>query len=193
MSPSTGRANVKKLDLAVDIAKTVAKADKKGDKINIEAKAKQLSKAHPESNASRDEIAEVLHDEGQAAGVEARSPDDRATSAMNAGLYQLMYQGSFDRGGAVLYVGNGIIAGMDVGEIQYDGTYTTGPGGELVGDVALTATTNSSLVTGDTVLAGQSVSVPFTLPSSFANGQPFQFKIAGRSVSATFRKFKDLP
>lgn len=112
---------------------------------------------------------------------------------MAAGLYQVMYEGAFERGGAVLYIGNGIIAGMDVGEIFYDGTYKTEADETLAGNMALTATTNGALVTGNTILAGQSVSVPFVLPSSFANGQPFQFNIAGRAISATFRKLKDLP
>lgn len=60
---------MQKLDLALDIAQTIAEAGQKGDAIDVGSKAKQLSEAHPESSSSSEEIAEVLHDESQAAGV----------------------------------------------------------------------------------------------------------------------------
>lgn len=61
---------MQKLDLALDIAKTVTEASQKNDAVDIGTKAGQLSDAHPESNASREEIAEVLQDESQAAGLD---------------------------------------------------------------------------------------------------------------------------
>jgi hypothetical protein len=40
---------------------------------------------------------------------------------------------------------------------------------------------------------GQSTSIPFSLPSSFGNGQQFQFNVGGKAVMASFKKIKDLP
>jgi hypothetical protein len=60
-------------------------------------------------------------------------------------LYQVTFRGRFDEGGAVLFAGNGIIAGMDVGEVKYDGTYTTGSNGGLAGTVNLKATKTTQL------------------------------------------------
>lgn len=62
-----------KLDLAVDIAKTVTKAVEEKKPIDIDAKAGQLTDAHPESNASSEEVAEVLDYESQHAGVETKN------------------------------------------------------------------------------------------------------------------------
>lgn len=112
---------------------------------------------------------------------------------MTAALYLVKYHGVAAAGAAVLYIGNGIVAGMDTGELRYDGTYTTGLGGILGGNVTLKAKNPTNLVTGAILQAGQSVTVPFTLPANFGNGQQFQFNVAGSNVPATFEKIKDLP
>lgn len=112
---------------------------------------------------------------------------------MAATIYQVKYQGTYEKGGAVLYVGNGIISGMDVGGLTYDGTYSSAAGGGLTGTVTLTATTTGQLVTGAVLQAGQSVSLPLSLPASFGNGQQFQFNVGGSPVNASFHKIRDLP
>ncbi len=57
------------LPLAVDIADTVSKASEEQRPLDPEAAASQLADAHPEAQASREEILDVLREEGAAAGV----------------------------------------------------------------------------------------------------------------------------
>ncbi|MGN6768492.1 MAG: hypothetical protein ACTHJQ_01395 [Rhizobiaceae bacterium] len=112
---------------------------------------------------------------------------------MPAALYLVKYHGGAGAGGAVLYIGNGVIAGADVAEARYDGSYTTDAAGALSGNVTLTAKVSAQLVTGATLPAGQSITIPFILPANFGNGQQFQFNVAGSNVPATFEKIIDLP
>ena len=55
--------------LAVEIADAVSKASEDRRPLDAEATASQLADAHPEADASRDEILDVLREEGAAAGV----------------------------------------------------------------------------------------------------------------------------
>jgi hypothetical protein len=57
-----------KLPLAVDIADTVLEASESTGPLDVDAAADQLLRAHPEAEASRDEIVEVLTEEAAAAG-----------------------------------------------------------------------------------------------------------------------------
>lgn len=112
---------------------------------------------------------------------------------MSAALYAVKYHGVADSGGAVLYIGNGIITGMDVGEFKYDGSYSIPTSEKLAGTVQITASTDGTLVTGANMKAGQSIAVPFEIPGNFGNGQRLSFNVGGRDVAATFQKIRDLP
>jgi hypothetical protein len=57
------------LPLAVDIADAVSRASEEQRPLDPEATASRLADAHPEAEASRDEILDVLREEGAAAGV----------------------------------------------------------------------------------------------------------------------------
>jgi hypothetical protein len=111
---------------------------------------------------------------------------------MKAGFYVIHYE-AIDTGGLGAYIGNGIITGVDVADIRYNGSYTEAQDGSLQGNVKLTARTTTQLVTGATLQAGQSLDVPFHIPSTFSDGRPVQFNIAGNPVRATFEKLRDLP
>lgn len=112
---------------------------------------------------------------------------------MSGAIYSVRYSGPFSEGGAVLYIGDGIVAGMDASEIVYDGVYNTSPSGHLIGTVVLTAKMPSALVTGIVVPAGQSIEIAFDLPPDFASGAPRQFSVIGTTVPATFTKIRDIP
>src|SRR5688572_4439404 len=56
------------LPLAIDIAETVSDAIARQSSLDVEAKANELLEGHPESDATRSEIAETLRDESKAAG-----------------------------------------------------------------------------------------------------------------------------
>lgn len=57
------------LPLAVDIADAISKASEDRRLFDAEAAASRLADAHPEAQASREDILDVLREEGAAAGV----------------------------------------------------------------------------------------------------------------------------
>jgi hypothetical protein len=59
-----------KLPLALEIADTVSYAQKRNSSLDLEAKADQLLRNHPEADATRSEIEETLRDEIAEAGVQ---------------------------------------------------------------------------------------------------------------------------
>lgn len=63
-----------KLPLAVDIAAAVTEAGLGKKPIDLKTKADQLLKAHPESEASLEEVADTLRDESKSAGVPEDEP-----------------------------------------------------------------------------------------------------------------------
>ena len=112
---------------------------------------------------------------------------------MNA-FYLMRYVGTAGQGAGAIYIGKGIIVGVDVVGAKYDGSYSE-KSGRLKGEVRLTAPTSGShLVTGQTVEGGQSFVLKFDLPPDFANGRPqVIIGVGGRPVQVTFEKIKDLP
>ena len=63
-----------KLPLALEIADTVSYAQKRNSSLDLEAKADQLLRHHPEADATRSEIEEALRDEIADAGVQMGLP-----------------------------------------------------------------------------------------------------------------------
>jgi hypothetical protein len=109
-------------------------------------------------------------------------------------FYLMRYVGTAGQGGGALYVGKGIVVGVDVMGGKYDGSYTE-KGGQMKGTVRLTApTAGAHLVTGQNVAGGQSFDLHFDLPADFANGRPQIITgVGGQPVQVTFEKLKDLP
>jgi hypothetical protein len=108
------------------------------------------------------------------------------------GMYKMNFLGQGGVGAGVLYIGNGLISGADAGGADYDGTYQE-VGGRIKGLATLTMSVNGTLVTGQAVPAGQTLQIAADWPLTFANGQPQQIQVAGRTVSVTFQKIRDLP
>ena len=57
------------LALAVEIANVIATADQKQFPLDAETAADRLDEAHPEAEATREQILDVLVEEGAAVGV----------------------------------------------------------------------------------------------------------------------------
>ena len=74
------------LPLAIHIAETVSEAIERQSSFDVDAKANELLKGHPESDATRSEIADILRDERKAAGVRKRQrrPIGRSMIGMQA-------------------------------------------------------------------------------------------------------------
>ena len=77
---------------------------------------------------------------------------------MGGALYTMNFSGQRGRGGGVVYVGNGKIVGIDVGNFRYHGSYVE-QGGRLKGTLGLTAPTAGELVTGVQLSAGTRLAV----------------------------------
>lgn len=107
-------------------------------------------------------------------------------------LYEMQYQGVTGTGHGAIYVGKGIIVGVDVTGARYHGTYTTGANGALNGSVTLTSA-GGALVTGQAIPAGTQVPIILAVPSSFANGSYHQVMVGGQPVHVAFNKIGDIP
>jgi hypothetical protein len=109
-------------------------------------------------------------------------------------FYIMRYAGTAGQGSGVLYIGRGLVVGVDVVGGKYEGSYTE-QRGHLVGTVKLTAPTPGvHLVTGQNVPGGQSFDLRFDLPPNFATGRPQTITgVGGLPVQVTFEKVKDLP
>ena len=108
-------------------------------------------------------------------------------------LYIMEYTGATGSAGAgVLYIGNGQVVGTDIAKSRYRGRYTV-EGGRVKVEASLTATqTTSWLVTGATVLAGQSVRITADWPTSFGSGEPLQVTVGGQPVTVRLEKVGDI-
>lgn len=111
---------------------------------------------------------------------------------MGSALYIMRYVGREGMGGGAMYVGHGIISGVDVGEGRYDGSYTE-EGGRLHLQAKMVFPAGGALVTGQQVPPGYSVQLEADWPSNFADGQPQAISVAGQPVHVSFQKLRDLP
>lgn len=112
---------------------------------------------------------------------------------MAAGFFVAHFRDADDTGGIGLYIGNGIIVGVDNGLVRYDGQYNQLPDGSLEGVVHLRARQPTQLITGDILQPGFAAPISFRLPPNFASGQIFQFNLGGHLVATKFEKLRDLP
>jgi hypothetical protein len=105
-------------------------------------------------------------------------------------LYQISYQGIAGTGHGALYIGRGVVVGVDVAGGRYKGTYSDKMGA-IAGSVKLTSS-GAGLVTGQVVPAGTQVQITFDLPQNFANGV-HKVVVAGQPVQVRFDKVDDIP
>ena len=108
-------------------------------------------------------------------------------------LYVMSYRGIPGvEGHGVLYIGQGIILGVDVTKIRYKGTYTR-RGQYLDLDGTATARDDAPLVTGDILPAGQSVPITARLPEDFVDGSHHRVSVGGHDVYVAFEKVGEIP
>ena len=108
-------------------------------------------------------------------------------------LYIMRYTGAVGGGEGVLYFGRGVILGVDIGNVRYQGTYTDGSDSLRV-QLTMTAPKQGFLlVTGQMLKAGQSINLSANFAKDFDNGEPQQLLVGGQLVAATFEKIGDLP
>lgn len=108
-------------------------------------------------------------------------------------LYAMRYLGQSGVGMGAIFVGKGVIVGVDVTNGRYNGTYT-----EEGGRVTVTATLSApeggaTLVTGAPLPAGQTIPLTADWPANFADGSTQEIMIMDRPVQVTFEKIGDVP
>jgi hypothetical protein len=111
------------------------------------------------------------------------------------GIYIGYFTGTLGNSMGVFYVGNGVIAGADIGSIRYDGTFSpTADGKTLQGKVKFTIPAGVVLISG---LSGggepATIELPLSLPIDFASGAIARIQTPAGPVNARFEKVRDLP
>ena len=113
---------------------------------------------------------------------------------MAKALYVAYFSGIAGQSIGLFYIGDGIIAGIDVGTMLYDGTYTTRPDGTLEGTVDYVLPAGVPLITGAPAGAIPArVTVKLDLPQNFYDGRTLSFDTPTGPVNARFEKVKEIP
>ena len=108
-------------------------------------------------------------------------------------LYAIKYSGQLGAGRGAVYIGKGLIVGLDETDTRYDGRYTENSG-RLKGGITLTSPPGgASLVTGKVLPGGTVLRVTLDWPNDFANGQSQEVKVGGQSVYLLLEKIGDIP
>lgn len=106
-------------------------------------------------------------------------------------LYQMRYQGVAGNGHGSMYIGKGVLVGIDISGTRCHGTYTSSAA-TIDGTATLTSA-GGALVTGQNVAAGGTVPVSFSLPAGFDDGKYHQISVGGKPVGVSFNKIGDIP
>jgi hypothetical protein len=113
---------------------------------------------------------------------------------MAKALYVAYFTGVAGQSIGLFYIGDGALVGVDVGTMQYDGSYQTTPDGSLEGIVEYILPAGVSLITGAPAgTAPTKVAVKLMLPANFADGRVIMIETPLGPVNAKFEKVKDLP
>lgn len=108
-------------------------------------------------------------------------------------LYVMRYLGQTGVGMGTMYIGRGVILGVDVANGRYNGTYTE-EGGRMKATATLSAPPGGAiLVTGAQLPAGQSIPLTADWPANFADGSAQEITVMGQPVQVTFEKIGDVP
>ncbi len=95
-------------------------------------------------------------------------------------------------GVGVLYIGQGVVLGVDGGNVRYSGTYTQREE-SLYLNGTMTAHDPVPLVTGNCLNAGDSIPVTAHLPIDFGGDTSYQLCVGGHDVYVKFEKIGGIP
>jgi len=113
---------------------------------------------------------------------------------MPKALYAAYFTGLAGQSMGLFYIGDGVIAGIDVATMQYDGIYSTALDGSLDGTVNYILPAGVPLITG--MPAGNvatPIAVKLSLPAHFDDGRVVTIETPTGPVNARFEKVKELP
>jgi hypothetical protein len=112
---------------------------------------------------------------------------------MAKALYVAYLTGVAGQSIGLFYIGDGILAGVDVGTMQYDGTYTTNSDGSMEGAITYVIPANTALITGAPAGAAPTrITVKLNFPAHFDDGRVLKIDTPMGPVNAKFEKVKDI-
>ena len=113
---------------------------------------------------------------------------------MNRALYAAYATGVAGSSMLILYIGDGIIAGMDIGTGRYDGTFAEKPDGGIHGIINFTIAPGRPMITGGVAPPDMPpVAVPFDFPKGFDEGNVVSMQTPFGPLNLRFEKVRDLP
>jgi len=108
-------------------------------------------------------------------------------------LYIAYLTGQTGNSIALLYIGDGIISGVDVGGAIYDGVFTQADErSSLIGNLELKVPEHGQLITGAEPTI-PTVNIPLSLPANFDNGAVVHLQTIVGPINAIFHKTRELP
>jgi hypothetical protein len=112
---------------------------------------------------------------------------------MAKALYVTYFTGVAGQSIGLFYIGDGLLVGVDVATMQYDGAYKTERDGSMEGAVEFVLPPGVALITGAPAEAPTRVSVRLYLPAGFDDGRTVAIETPLGPVNARFEKLKDIP
>lgn len=113
---------------------------------------------------------------------------------MGKALYAAYFTGFVGQSVGLFYIGDGVLSGIDVGAMQYDGKYNVTPDGSLEGVVEYVIPAGTTLITGAPPGATATrIALKLTLPLGFDDGRVVTIDTPAGPINARFEKIKELP
>jgi hypothetical protein len=113
---------------------------------------------------------------------------------MAKALYVAYLTGVAGQSIGLFYIGDGIIAGVDAGTMQYNGAYVANKDGSMEGAVEYVIPGGTPLITGAPAsLTPTRVTVKLALPKGFDDGRVVAIETPLGPVNAKFEKLRDIP
>lgn len=107
-------------------------------------------------------------------------------------LYRMQYAGSTGNGAGAIFIGNGQILGIDIGDIRYRGKYYEEDGKMRLKGQMTAHALGARLVTGDPLAPGQSLPIDAEWPVDAKPDEIRHVTVGGRHVAVTFEKIGDI-
>jgi hypothetical protein len=114
--------------------------------------------------------------------------------AISKALYVAYLTGVAGQSIGLFYIGDGLIFGIDVGTMQYDGSYTTTEDGSMQGVIEYVVPAGVPLITGAPAgVTSTRIAMKLNLPVGFDDGRVITLETPLGPVNAKFEKAKDIP
>jgi hypothetical protein len=118
---------------------------------------------------------------------------DSARLKMAKQLYAAYFTGAAGVNMGLFLIGDGLIVGVDLGGLKYDGTLVMAPDGSLHGAVSFVLSPGQRLITGAAAQGTEEFAISVELPPNFASGAIVKIDTPAGPVNARFEYLRDIP